>query len=125
MDRLLYVSLGAVLGANARYLISLWAAERLGAFFPFGTMIVNITGCFLIGLINGLGEAGLDINPALRLLFTVGFIGSFTTFSTFGYESINLLRADSMALALLNILVNVVVGLLAVVLGLYSARIFQ
>lgn len=125
MERFIYVSLGAIFGANSRYLVGLWAAERLGVSFPFGTMIVNITGCFLIGLFNGLSEAGLNIDPNLRLMFTVGFLGAFTTFSSFGFESISLLRLSSLTAAFLNIGVNVIVGLLAVVLGLYAARIFQ
>ena len=125
MERFLYVSLGAIVGANSRYLIGLWAAERLGVSFPYGTMIVNITGCFLIGLFNGLGELGLAIPPNVRLLFTVGFLGAYTTFSSFGFESISLLRVGDFLAASLNITINVVVGLAAVVLGLYVARIFQ
>lgn len=125
MERFIYVSLGAIVGANARYLIGLWAAERFGVSFPYGTMIVNITGCFLIGVFNGLGEIGLAISPNLRLLFTVGFLGAYTTFSSFGYESVSLLRVGGFLTASLNIAINVVVGLAAVVLGIYVARIFQ
>jgi CrcB protein len=125
MERFLYVSLGAIVGANSRYLVGLWAAERLGASFPYGTLIVNLTGCFLIGVFNGLGEMGLAISPNVRLLFTVGFLGAYTTFSSFGFESVNLLRVGDFLAASLNITINVVVGLAAVVLGLYVARIFQ
>jgi len=125
MERFIYVSLGAIVGANSRYLIGLWAAERFGVSFPYGTMIVNITGCFLIGVFNGLGEMGLAIPPNVRLLFTVGFLGAYTTFSSFGFESISLLRVSGFLAASLNITINVVVGLAAVVLGLYVARIFQ
>lgn len=125
MERFIYVSLGAIIGANSRYLIGLWAAERFGVSFPYGTMIVNITGCFLIGVFNGLGEMGLAISPNVRLLFTVGFLGAYTTFSSFGFESISLLRVSGFLAASLNITINVVVGLAAVVLGLYVARIFQ
>lgn len=122
MERFLYVSLGAIFGANARYLVGLWAAERLGVFFPYGTMIVNITGCFLIGLLNGLAEIGLNVSPNLRLLLTVGFLGSYTTFSSFGYESMNLLRMGGFWAALTNILINIVIGLAAVALGMHTAR---
>lgn len=125
MERFIYVSLGAIVGANSRYLIGLWAAERFGVSFPYGTMIVNVTGCFLIGVFNGLGEMGLAIPPNVRLLFTVGFLGAYTTFSSFGFESISLLRVSGFLTASLNITINVVVGLAAVVLGLYVARIFQ
>lgn len=125
MERFIYVSLGAIVGANARYLIGLWAAERFGVAFPYGTMIVNIAGCFLIGVFNGLGELGLAIPPHVRLLFTVGFLGAFTTFSSFGYETVGLLRISGFIAASINVTINVVVGLAAVVLGLYVARIFQ
>ncbi len=125
MDKILFISLGAIFGANARYLVGLWAAERLGVAFPYGTMLVNISGCFLIGLLNGLIENGLSINPNLRLALSIGFLGAYTTFSTFGFESISLLRAGGAAAALLNVFLNVTVGLGAVVLGLYSARLLN
>lgn len=125
MERFLFISLGAIFGANARFLVGLWAAERFGANFPFGTMIVNITGCFVIGMFNGLAELGLAIPPNVRLVFTIGFLGAYTTFSSFGYESVSLMRVSGFVAAALNITINVVVGLAAVVLGMYVVRIFQ
>lgn len=125
MERFFYISIGAVVGANARYLVGVWAAERLGANFPYGTFLVNIIGCFVIGLFFGLGETRITITPELRLLFAVGFLGAFTTFSSFGYESITLVRSGSLWFGMLNIVGTNVLGLLAVVGGLALARILS
>lgn len=122
MESILYVSLGAIVGANARYLIGLWMAKQFGVSFPFGTLFVNSVGCFLIGFFNGLDERGLDINPNFRLMFTVGCLGAFTTFSAFGQESISMLRANHIAAAMMNVGANVFIGLIGVLLGLYMAR---
>lgn len=125
MAQFLYISIGAIIGANARFLISQWAAERLGAGFPYGTFFVNVTGCFIIGLFYGLGENRITITPELRLLFAIGFLGGFTTFSTFGYESAALLRSGDLILALLNIVGSNLLGLLAVIVGLTVARLLS
>lgn len=125
MAQFLYISIGAIIGANARFLISQWAAERLGAGFPYGTFFVNVTGCFIIGLFYGLGENRITITPELRLLFAIGFLGGFTTFSTFGYESAALLRSGDLILALLNIVGSNLLGVLAVVVGLAVARLLS
>lgn len=118
----LLISLGAILGANARYWVGVWAAG-LGAGFPWGTLLVNVSGCFLIGFLNGLGEGRLPISPESRLFAAVGFLGAFTTFSSFGFESITLIRNGSLWPAALNILGNLFLGMVAVILGLYAARI--
>jgi CrcB protein len=121
----LSISFGAILGANLRYVVGLWAAQRWGAAFPYGTLLVNSAGCLLIGLFFGLGAARLEISPALRLFFAVGFLGSFTTFSSFSWESVSLLRGGDLLLALTNILGTNVVGLVAVVAGLWLARLLS
>lgn len=122
MDRFLYISVGAIIGANARYLVGLWAAERFGVNFPYGTFLVNVSGCFFIGLFYGLGESRITITPELRLLFAVGFLGAFTTFSSFGFESIALLRSGALWFTVLNIVGSNLLGLLAVGAGLVLAR---
>jgi CrcB protein len=119
----LYISVGAIIGANLRYLVGVWASQRWGAGFPYGTLLVNVIGCLLIGLFYGLGATRLNITPELRLFFAVGFLGAFTTFSSFGYESISLLRSGDLFLGVLNIAANNLVGLLAVVIGLWLARL--
>jgi len=125
MERYLYISLGAIFGANARYLVGLWAANRLGADFPYGTLFVNVAGCFVIGFFFGLGETRITITPELRLFFAVGFLGAFTTFSTFGYESVSLARSGALWLSLLNIVGSNLLCLLAVAAGLLVARLLS
>lgn len=122
MMRSLLIAMGAILGANARYWLGVWVGSRLGADFPYGTFFVNITGCLLIGLFFGFGETRFAISGELRLFFVVGFLGSYTTFSSFAYESANLLRSGNLWLAGLNLLLTLIVGLTAVVLGLQIAR---
>lgn len=124
MQQTLLISLGAILGANARYWVGVWAAGRFGEGLPYGTFLVNVTGCFLIGLLNGLGESRLPVSAEVRFFAAVGFLGAYTTFSSFGFESINLLRAGSVGLAALNVLGNFLLGFAAVVLGLYAGRLF-
>ncbi|MEJ5248144.1 MAG: fluoride efflux transporter CrcB [Caldilinea sp.] len=123
MERFLYISIGAIVGANARYLISIWAAERFGVNFPYGTFLVNVIGCFIIGFFFGLGETRITITPELRLLFAVGFLGAFTTFSTFGFESVSLARSGALWFSILNIFGTNLIGLMAVIGGLAVARI--
>lgn len=122
MSRFLFVALGAALGANARYLIGLWAAGRLGAGFPYGTFIVNVVGSLLLGFVLTLASERLTISPQTRLLLTVGFFSSFTTFSSFAVESVALMRDGGMWSALLNILGNNLMALGAALLGIYLGR---
>lgn len=123
MNRFLFIAIGAALGANTRYLIGLWAANRLDAGFPYGTFIVNITGSFLLGFIITLTTERLTISPEARLLLTVGFLGSYTTFSSYTVESLGLLRDGGLWPGLLNIVGNNLVGLICAVLGVYLARL--
>lgn len=125
MQRTLLLSLGAVLGANARYWVGIWAATHWGTNFPYGTLVVNVGGCFLIGLFNALGETRFNISPELRIFFTVGLLGSYTTFSSFGFETVSLLRLGSPGLSLLNLLANLLAGFAAVVVGLYVGRLLS
>jgi CrcB protein len=89
---LLWVGVGGFLGANARYLLSGWVASRLGSAFPYGTLVINVTGSFILGFFLAFAEDRLWVAPSARLLFAVGFVGAYTTFSTFEYESIHLLQ---------------------------------
>jgi CrcB protein len=120
-----YISIGAILGANLRYLVGLWAAQRLGAGFPYGTLLVNVIGCLIIGFFYGLGESRIAITPELRLFFAIGFLGAFTTFSTFGYETLSLLRSGELFMALLYFAGNNLLGLLAVFFGLTLAKLLS
>ena len=121
MKEMLWVGLGGFLGANARYLLGLWVATRLGTTFPYGTFVINVTGSFVLGLIMGLLDAHI-LAPAVRLSLAIGFVGAYTTFSTFTYETLRLIEDGSLLLASLNVVGSVVVGLLAAVAGLATGR---
>jgi CrcB protein len=113
----LWVGLGGFLGANARYLLGGWVAARLGAAFPWGTFAVNITGSFILGFFLSFAQDRPWVAPSARLLFAVGFVGAYTTFSTFTYESFRLLQDGQLALAALNIFGSLIAGLIAVFAG--------
>ena len=115
------IMVGAVLGANARYLVSLWAAHKFGPAFPLGTLVVNVTGSLLLGFTAGLA-AWWPAGPALSPLVAVGFCGSYTTFSTLAYETVALVRQRSVAAAVTNVLASVLLGVAGAALGAHVAR---
>lgn len=125
MNRFLLIALGAAFGANARYLIGVWAGGRFGADFPYGTFLVNVIGSLLLGFLVTLGSGRLHISAETRLLLAVGFLGSFTTFSAYTVESMNLLREAGIWQGVLNMVGNSLVGLLFAVLGAALARLVQ
>ena len=119
-----YIVLGAVAGAPLRYFLQdRFARWSIVANFPLGTMVVNITGCLAIGLMTGLSERYGVVSRETRLLIVVGFLGAYTTFSTFGLETVNLLRDGDFLSAWWNMAVSVTVGLLAVWAGIGAARL--
>ena len=123
MSRYLLIALGAALGANARYLVGVWAANRLGADFPYGTLLVNVSGSFILGFLLAAATGRGSLSPEMRLLFAVGFLGSYTTFSSFAVESVNLGRDAGLWTALRNIVLNNGLGLTFALLGIYFARL--
>jgi fluoride exporter len=125
MNRYLLIALGAALGANARYLVGVWAGQRLGAGFPYGTLMVNVTGSLVLGFLFATAAGGLAVSAELRLLLGVGFLGAYTTFSSFAVESLTLLQNGSAWKGMLNILANDLVGLLAALLGVFLARLLS
>ncbi len=122
LEKILLISTGAILGANARYWIGDWIAQKWGAAFPYGTLVINLTGSLLIGLFVSLATERFLIDPRWRLLLVVGFLGAYTTFSTYTLESFNLLERGQWLLGLTNALGSVLAGLLAVGLGLMIGR---
>jgi CrcB protein len=120
----LLIFLGAGLGGVFRYLMSP-AVQRLcnGWIFPLGTLSVNVLGCFIIGFLAYLSESRGTLQGDTRLFLFIGVLGGFTTFSSFGYETMQLLREGENLLALANILLQVVVGLAAVWLGMLCAKL--
>lgn len=123
MSRFLFVALGAAFGANARYIVGLWAAGRFGPAFPYGTLIVNVLGSLLLGFVVVLATERLTLSPETRLLLTVGFLGSFTTFSTYAVESLALIRDGGLWSGLINVLGNNLLALIAALFGAYAARV--
>lgn len=113
-----WVALGGAIGTIGRYLVSLWAAERLSTAMPYGTLIVNVVGSLILGFVIGLFVRGVDLPDAVRLLVAVGFCGAFTTFSTYAVDTIGLLERPSLSSALLNIAINNVLCLVAAYGGL-------
>ena len=119
----LLIGLGGFLGANARFLVSSWAVRLLGTSFPYGTFLANISGSLLMGVaIAVLHDRALLTSPQ-RHFFVVGFLGAYTTFSTFSYESMQLFQNGTVLLGMLNIVSSVVVGLLAVGCGFWIGRL--
>ena len=115
----LIVMLGGSLGAVGRYSISLLAAKTWGTHFPWGTLLVNLIGCFLIGLIFALADRTRLLTPGLRLLLITGFLGALTTFSSFSLETINAGRAGLTLQPLVNILLNNLGGFALTFAGLW------
>ena len=121
MSRFLWICAAGALGTGARYLISGWALAVLGAGFPYGTLAVNVVGSLLIGLVMQIGLATPLLSPTLRMTLTTGFIGGFTTYSTFNYETIRLVQDGAWKLAIGNVAITLATcfaaGLAGVALG--------
>ena len=119
--QLIAIGVGGAIGAVLRFVISGIAYNVLGQDFPWGTLVVNMIGCFLIGLFAQLFEE-IAISPNLRVLILVGGLGAFTTFSTYALENVNLLRDGQLGIAFLNVLVSTVLGVVFVFLGMALAN---
>lgn len=118
MVNILLIGVGGFIGSVLRYLVSGYVQQvSKGTGFPYGTLTVNVVGCFVIGFLAQLAESRGIFTTELRLFVFVGLLGGFTTFSSFGNETFNLARDGQMLGALANIGANVIVGLLAVVVG--------
>lgn len=119
------IALGGAVGALARYALSVWVYNKGDFVFPWGTFVVNILGCFILGLVYVWGTEKLMIGPNARAFLAVGVIGAFTTFSTFSLETLNILKDGEIKIALLNTVGSVVLGLLAVWLGTVTAGLLS
>ena len=122
VNRFLLIAVGAILGANARYLVGLWTAQRFGVDFPYGTAIVNITGSLILGFLVAWGSLRSGLDGEVRLLVAVGFLGSYTTFSSYTVESLQQLETANMSRALVNIFLHNGMGLAAAWVGMLLAR---
>jgi CrcB protein len=122
MQQILLIALGGSLGAVARYGLSTLVYQLTSESFPWGTLVVNVSGSFLIGALVELFDSVL-IAPPWRNFLTIGFVGAYTTFSTYSLETINLLRDAEFRLAAINVVASNIAGLLFAVLGIYSSRL--
>ena len=123
MQNIFFIGIGGFLGAVARYGVGLWIGQRWGKIFPLGTFFVNVSGSFLIGFLMVLFTERFMLNPQWRMFFVIGFLGAYTTFSTFEYETAALLRDSEWLVAALNVFLSVVAGFAALKLGEGTARI--
>lgn len=125
LTRYLAVAAGSALGGMLRYFLGGSVLARMAAPFPTATFIINVTGSFIIGLFLTLATERIHIGPHLRLAVAVGFVGAYTTFSTFEYETARLLEEKGYWLALLNVVLSCVVGFAAVWAGIFAARLIE
>jgi CrcB protein len=118
MRNVLIVGLGGCIGSMLRYLVAGWVQGLCaGSFFPYGTLSVNVIGCLFVGLLGGLADNAELLSPATRLLLMVGLLGGFTTFSTFGYETVAMLRDRATLAAAGYVGLHLIVGFGAVIVG--------
>ena len=122
MQRLIFIGLAGFAGTLMRYWLSDWTARRFGETFPTGTLVVNLIGCFLAGLLFYLMFDRYLVSPTVRSVVLIGLLGGFTTFSSFGLQTFTLLRDGEMGLALFNIAISNVGGILMVWVGYSLAK---
>ncbi len=122
MKAVIIIWIGGGLGSALRYLAQVGVSKLIPVPFPLGTLLVNITGCFLIGLFYGLEAKYMVIPQEWRFFIATGVCGGYTTFSTFSYESIGLLRQGNYSLFFLYIVLSVCIGLLATIAGMNSIK---
>ena len=119
---ILAIGTGSFIGGVSRYLIGRFVQQHVWTAFPFGTLVVNLSGCFLIGLFYGLSDRGSLTGVEWKMFLTVGFCGGFTTFSTFSYESYNLIRDEQYLFLSLYIGISVIIGIMATFAGIILIR---
>lgn len=122
MNKFVWLALAGVCGTLARYGLSGWIQRMVGAAFPWGTFAVNLTGCFLFGMIWSLAENRLLINNEVRTVILLGFLGAFTTFSSFAFETSQMIRDGQWLAAGLNVTGQNVLGIAGLFLGLALGR---
>jgi CrcB protein len=123
LERVLLIAVGGGIGSAVRYLASVLAARWFGSEFPYGTLIVNLTGAFIIGLVQELGTEALLLPDSTRLFITTGMMGGLTTYSTFSYETVRLMEANAWHQAWINIIVTTVICLSLCFIGIAVGRL--
>jgi CrcB protein len=122
MSRFIAVALGGALGAVSRYAVALFVAMFWKRDFPLATLLINVTGSFILGFFTTFAAEKTSLDPLWRLLVATGFVGAYTTFSTFEYETQRLAESGAMLWGALNVITSVAAGLAAVQLGVFLAR---
>ena len=122
MERFLWICVAGAAGTGARYLVALWAAQRFGSAFPYGTLIVNLLGCFAIAAVMHAALV-LSWSPTLRSAITIGFIGGLTTYSSFNYETSRLVEEGALGAAAMNATATILGAFAAGWLGMLCARL--
>lgn len=120
--KVILVMVGGSLGAVCRYGVSLLAVRLFGSGFAWGTLLVNLVGCFFIGVAFSLADRGSVLGPLPRLFFVTGFVGAFTTFSTFAFESVQFVGEEAYFLGVVNVLANNLLGVVLVVFGMWLGK---
>jgi CrcB protein len=123
LSDVLIISIGAVFGANCRWLISRWAAKFISAVFPFGTLFINVTGSFIVGFFMIWSTQRVLLDPRWRLLIVVGFCGAFTTFSSFAFETMAYFQQGQWMMMAANFVSNNLLCLGAALAGMALARV--
>ncbi|MDX9880444.1 MAG: fluoride efflux transporter CrcB [Prolixibacteraceae bacterium] len=122
LKTILIVGAGGFIGSIARYLAQVYVEKIFHTTFPLGTFVANLLGCFIIGIVFAIAEKGNLMSPEWRIFLTVGFCGGFTTFSSFAYNNFSFLKEQTFVPLFMNIGLSVVVGILAVYLGILLVR---
>jgi fluoride exporter len=125
VQKYLFIATGGALGSVARYMVGTSVANRMGTRFPFGTLVINISACLMIGMSLEILNRHTDINPAVRYLLPIGFIGAYSTFSTFEWEIFSNLTSGAFWVAILYVAASLIFGLIAVALGAALGRVFS
>ncbi len=125
MEKYFYIAVGGSLGSIARYWVGANVSGRLGTRFPYGTFVINITACALIGFTLTYLGSHFELSPAWRFLIPVGFVGAYSTFSTYEWETLSTLRSGAFMLAGLYSVGSLVLGLVAVWGGSLLAEVFR
>jgi fluoride exporter len=125
MTKYWMVGIGGFVGSIARFWLGAYITYRMGARFPYGTFVINISGSFLIGLVVTLLAERTHWGPNLIYLVPIGFIGAYTTFSTFEFEAFRSVRNGDLLLTFLYVILSVAVGFIAVWLGVVSGRALE
>ncbi len=121
---LAFVLVGGGFGAVARYVLGAFMLQRMGPGFPYGTLLINVLGCFAIGIVSQLSiTRALGVTPSVRIFLAVGVLGGFTTFSSFAYEAVTIASERAAGVALLYVALSVVLGMAAAFLGIAIARL--